>query len=137
MPKYQAWAIVKKILNDSKIIAVVGLSDKIGRPSHKVASYLQKNGYKIIPVNPGISGVLGEKSYPNLESIPRDIDVTQIFRKSEDVVPVVESAIAKGTKAIWLQEGIVNNEAAGLADRAGIDFIMNLCMLKEHKRHGL
>jgi len=137
MLKYQDRAIVIKILNNSKVIAVVGLSNKADRPSYKVASYLQQHGYKILPVNPVISEVLGEKSYPDLESIPRDVDVTQIFRKSEDVLPVVESAIAKGTRAVWLQEGIINNEAARLAEEAGIDFIMNLCMLKEHKKHGL
>jgi len=136
MPKYQDRAIVKKILNGSKVIAVVGLSDKTDRPSYRVASYLQKRGYKIIPVNPGISEVLGEKSFPDLKSISRGVDVVQIFRKSEDVPPIVESAIAKGAEAVWLQEGIINNEAARLADEAGIDFIMDLCMFKEHKKQG-
>ncbi|UCE67317.1 MAG: CoA-binding protein [Candidatus Zixiibacteriota bacterium] len=128
--------IIKKILNGSEVIAVVGLSDKKGRPSYRVASYLQKHGYKIIPVNPGISEVLGVKSYPDLESVSCGIDVVDIFRKSEDVPAIVESAIAKGARAIWLQEGIANEEAARLAAEAGIDFVMDRCMRKEHGRLG-
>ena len=115
---------------------MVGLSDKPDRPSYRVAEYLQQSGYKIIPVNPRISEVLGEKAYPDLESIPVDVDVVDVFRRSEEVLPIVKSAIAIGAKAVWLQEGIYNEEAAKLAEEAGIDFIMGLCMLQEHSRHG-
>ena len=132
MPRSNEETIIKKILNGSETIAVVGLSDKKDRPSYRVASYLKKSGYKIIPVNPGISEVLGEKSYPDLESVPYDIDVVDIFRKSEAVIPIVESAIARRAKAIWLQEGILNGEAARLSEEAGIDFVMDRCMRKEH-----
>lgn len=136
MPGPREETIIKKILNGSEVIAVVGLSDKKDRPSYRVASYLKKHGYKIIPVNPGISEVLGEKSYPDLESVPYNIDVVDIFRKSEDVPAIVKSAIAKGARAVWLQEGIYNDEAARLADEAGIDFVMDRCMRKEHGRLG-
>lgn len=129
--------IINKILNDSEVIAVVGLSDKKDRPSYSVASYLKKQGYKIVPVNPGVSEILGEKSYPDLESVPHDIDVVDIFRNSDSVPPVVKSAIARGIKAIWLQEGVISEEAARLAQQAGIDFVMNRCMLKEHTKLSL
>jgi predicted CoA-binding protein len=133
---YQNSEKADKILHGNKIIAVVGLSDKPERQSYRVAKYLQQSGYKIIPVNPRISEVLGEKAYPDLESIPGEIDVVDVFRKSEEVLPIVKSAIAIGAKAIWLQEGIYNEEAAKLAEEAGIDFIMGLCMFQEHSKHG-
>lgn len=136
MPDYQNPEKAEKILHGNKTIAVVGLSDKPERQSYRVAEYLQQSGYKIIPVNPRISEVLGEKAYPDLESIPGKIDVVDVFRKSEEVLPVVKSAIAIGAKAVWLQEGIYNEEAAKLAEEAGIDFIMGLCMLQEHSKHG-
>jgi len=136
MSDFQDSRIANKILHDNKVVAVVGLSDKPDRPSYRVAEYLQQSGYKIIPVNPRISEVLGEKAYPDLESIPVDVDVVDVFRKSEEVLPIVKSAIAIGAKAVWLQEGIYNEEAAKLAEEAGIDFIMGLCMLQEHSRHG-
>jgi predicted CoA-binding protein len=136
MPDYQNPEKADKILHGNKIIAVVGLSDKPERQSYRVAEYLQQSGYKIIPVNPKISEVLGEKAYPDLESIPGKIDVVDVFRKSEEVLPVVKSAIAIGAKAVWLQEGIYNEEAAKLAEEAGIDFVMGLCMFREHSKHG-
>ncbi|UCC79808.1 MAG: CoA-binding protein [Candidatus Zixiibacteriota bacterium] len=129
--------IIKKILNGSEVIAVVGLSDKEDRPSYRVASYLKKHGYRIIPVNPGVSEILGEKSYPDLESVPHDIDVVDIFRNSNSVPPIAKSAIARGARAIWLQEGVVSEEAARLAEEAGIDFVMDRCMLKEHSKLSL
>lgn len=137
MPGSSEENIIKKILNGSEVIAVVGLSDKEDRPSYRVASYLKKSGYRIIPVNPGISEILGEKSYPDLESVPHDIDVVDIFRHSDSVPPIVKSAIARGIRAIWLQEGVVSEEAARLADEAGIDFVMDRCMLKEHSKLNL
>lgn len=135
MTEFQDPKKVDKILHGNKIIAVVGLSGNPDRPSYRVAAYLQKSGYKIIPVNPRISEVLGEKAYPDLESIPGNVDVVDIFRRSEEVLPIVKSAIAIGAKAVWLQEGIYNEEAAKVAEEAGIDFVMGLCMLQEHSRH--
>lgn len=132
---HQDPATVKKILNINKVIAVVGLSDKKDRPSYEVAEYLQSLGHTIVPVNPRITEVLGEKSYPDLESIPFDIDVVDIFRRSEEVLPIVQNAIKKGVKAIWLQEGIYSEEAAEAAEKAGIDFVMGLCMRKETQKY--
>ena len=124
----------KKILAESKTIAVVGLSPKEDRPSYRVADYLKSKGYRIIPVNPNAQEILGEKSYPDLASIPGDIDVVDIFRKSEDVPPVVDEAIKTGAKAVWMQEGIVNEPAAQKARSAGLLVVMDRCMLKEHKK---
>ncbi len=120
-----------------KTIAVVGLSDKPEKPSFRVAKYLQECGYRIVPVNPMVNEVLGEKSYPDLHSVPAEIeiDVVDIFRRPEDVLPIVEQAVARqGVKIIWMQEGIVNEEAAEIARSAGIEVIMDRCMLKEHQR---
>jgi predicted CoA-binding protein len=135
-PDHQDTGTVRKILDNSMVIAVVGLSDKKDRPSYEVAAHLQKLGYTIIPVNPTVTEVLGQKSYPDLESIPFDIDVVDIFRKSEEVLPIVQSAIRKKVKAIWLQEGIYNQEAAEVAEKAGIDIVMGLCMRKESEKDG-
>jgi predicted CoA-binding protein len=128
---------IAKILRDFRTVAVVGLSDKPERPSLGVASYLQSLGYRIVPVNPRVSSVLGEEAYPELSSIPFKVEVVDIFRRSEDVLPVVEAGIAKGVRAIWMQEGIVNQEAAEKAEEAGILVVMNRCMLKEHRALGL
>jgi len=120
-----------------KNIAVVGLSDNPDKASHRVARYLQKNGFKILPVNPTVESVLGEKSYPDISSIPEtvQIDVVDIFRRAEAVKPFVEQAIARGgIKVVWMQEGIVNEEAASLAREKGIEVIMDKCMLKEHQK---
>lgn len=127
---------IREILEKSKVIAVVGLSPKLDRPSHRVAAYLKNQGYRIIPVRPAADEILGEKVYSSLKAIPQDIqvDVVDVFRKSEDVPPIVEQAIEIGAKAIWLQEGIVNEEAAQKARAAGLKVVMDLCMLKEHKR---
>jgi predicted CoA-binding protein len=123
-----------QILQESRVVAMVGLSDNPLRPSHRVASYLQNHGYRVIPVNPSLSEFLGEKAYPDVASIPFPVDVVDIFRKAEDVPPIVEQAIAKRAKAVWMQEGIVNEEAAALARRAGLKVVMNHCMLREHSR---
>ena len=124
----------EKIIRESRNIAVVGISNKLGRPSLTVASYLKGQGYRIIPVNPTIQDVNGEKCYPDLTSIPEKVDVVDIFRKPEDVLPVVEEAVRVGAKAIWMQEGIVNEEAASKARAAGLQVVMDKCMLKEHSR---
>ena len=125
---------IKKILTESKTIAVVGLSPKEDRPSYRVAYYLKSKGYRIIPVNPNAQEILGEKSYPDLRSIPENIDVVDIFRKSEDVLPVVDEAIQTGAKAVWMQEDIVNEPAAQKARSAGLLVVMDRCMLKEHRK---
>jgi len=111
---------IKEILKGAKNIAVVGLSDKPGRDSHRVAAYLRTRGYKIFPVNPAIKETLGEKSYPRLEDIPDPIDVVDIFRASEHVPPIVESAIAMGAKVVWMQLGVRNEEAVEKARDAGL-----------------
>jgi predicted CoA-binding protein len=123
-----------KILKNYRTIAVVGASPKPERPSHIVASYLMEQGYNVVPVNPGARKVLGKTSYPDLRSIPGKIEVVDIFRPSEEVMPIVEEAIEIGAKAIWMQEGIINEEAAARARNAGLDVVMDKCMRKEHIR---
>lgn len=123
---------ITEILKTSRTIAVVGLSNRRFRPSHGVAEYLQSAGYHIIPVNPHESEVLGEKSYARLEDIPEKIDVVDVFRRSEFVPEIVESAIRVGARAIWMQEGVIHPEAAERARRAGIFVVMDYCILKEH-----
>ncbi len=130
-------AAIDQILRESRTIAVVGLSDKPDRASYRVAKYLQEHGYRIVPVNPALTEVLGERSYPDLASIPGPVDVVDIFRRSEDVPPVVEAAIAKGARVVWMQEGIVNEEAAGRARAAGLKVVMNLCIKKEHEKRAV
>jgi uncharacterized protein len=127
---------ITELLRSSKTIAVVGLSSKRFRPSFGVTQYMQSAGYRIIPVNPHETEVLGEKSYASLEQIPREItiDIVDIFRRSEEVPPVVESAIKIGARAIWMQEGVVNEAAAARARDAGMEVVMDLCILKEHRR---
>lgn len=127
-------SIESRILREFRNIAVVGLSANSERPSYMVASYLAKQGYNIIPVNPNTQEVLDKTSYPALGSIPEKVDVVEIFRRSEDVMPVVEAAIKIGVKAVWMQEGIVNEEAAARARGAGLLVVMDKCMFKEHRR---
>lgn len=117
--------LVEEQLRNSKTIAVVGLSDNPARDSHRVAKYLQSQGYRIIPVNPMVTETLGEKSYPDLKSVPEPIDMVDIFRRSEFVPPVVDEAIEVGVKYIWMQDGVINHEAAAKAELAGIPVIMN------------
>ncbi|MGA7916343.1 MAG: CoA-binding protein [Candidatus Acidiferrales bacterium] len=123
---------ISEILKSSRTIAVVGLSSRKFRPSHGVAEYLQSAGYRIIPVNPHEREVLGEKSYAKLEDIPETIDIVDIFRRSEHVPAIVESAIRIKASAIWMQEGVIHPEAAEKARRAGIAVVMDNCILKEH-----
>ncbi len=114
-----------------KTIAVVGISDDPMRPSHFVASFLDSHGYNIIPVNPKLTEWEGKKCYPDLLSIPIKVEVVDIFRRSEAVPPIVDEAIAIKAKAIWMQEGIINEEAAAKAQKAGIEVVMDKCMKKE------
>jgi predicted CoA-binding protein len=127
-------AALRDLLRDSHTIAVVGLSSKRFRPSYGVAEYMQKEGYRIIPVNPNESEVLGEKSYARIEDIPERSDIVDIFRRSDFVGPVVDSAIKIGARVIWMQEGVVHEEAAQKARAAGLAVVMDRCILKEHMR---
>jgi hypothetical protein len=127
-------SIEEEILNSGQTVAVVGLSVKPDRPSYKVASYLKEQGYSIIPVNPAEKEMLGGPCYPDLASVPESIDVVDIFRRSEDVLPIVKEAIRVGAKAVWMQEGVINEEAATQAREAGLMVVMDKCMLKEHLR---
>ena len=127
-------AVIADILKSARVIAVVGLSSHRGRPSYQVSAYMQAAGYRIIPVNPNESEVLGQKSYANLEDVPEPIDVVNVFRRSELVPPVVESAIRVGAKAVWMQEEVVHEEAAQRAREAGLRVVMDRCILKEHMR---
>jgi uncharacterized protein len=123
---------ISQLFKSSRTIAVVGLSSKAHRPSQGVAAYLQSLGYRIIPVNPNETEVLGEKAYARLEDIREPVDVVDIFRRPEFVPPIVESAIRIGARAVWMQEGVVHPEAAEQARRAGLVVVMDACMLKEH-----
>jgi predicted CoA-binding protein len=125
---------IRKIL-EQKNIAVVGMSKNEGKPAHFVPKYLIEHGYNVIPVNPTITEVLGRKSYSSIADIPDDVDVVDVFRRSEDVPPVVNDAInKKGIKVIWMQSGIYNEEAERKAKENGIDVVFNRCMMVEHNR---
>lgn len=126
--------MMKDILLSAKTIASVGLSSNMEKESYWIVSYLKDQGYRIIPVNPTAVEILGEKAYPNLESVPVKIDVVQVFRKPEDVPPVVDGAIRVGAKVVWMQEGIVNEEAAQKAREAGLQVVMDACMRVTHRR---
>jgi len=127
---------IKNTLHSCKIVAVVGISPKEDRSSYRVASYLKSKGYRIIPVRPGEEEILGEKVYHSLSEIPKEIkvDVVDIFRRSEDVPPIVEEAIQRGAKGVWMQEGVIHKEAGEKAEKAGLKVVMDRCMKKEHQR---
>jgi predicted CoA-binding protein len=125
---------VAEILQSARTIAVVGLSGKRFRPSYGVADYLKRSGYRIIPVNPRETEVLGETAYPDLDAFPGPIDIVDIFRRSEHVPEIVEAAIRKGAKLIWMQEGVYHEEAARRAEAAGLAVVMDRCILKDHRR---
>jgi uncharacterized protein len=125
---------IPEMLRNSHTIAVVGLSRKRFRPSYGVSEYMQRAGYRIIPVNPHEAEVLGEKCYARLEDIPESVDIVDIFRRSEYVPEIVDAAIRKGAHAIWMQEGVVHEAAAEKAREAGLDLVMDRCILKEHRR---
>lgn len=125
---------MKDILLSIKTIASVGLSSNTEKESYWIVSYLKDQGYHVIPVNPTATEILGEKAYPDLESVPEKIDVVQVFRRSEDVPPVVDDAIKVGAKVVWMQEGIVNEEAAEKARQAGLQVVMDACMRVTHRR---
>ena len=125
---------ISDTLRSSHTIAVVGLSGKRFRPSFGVAQYLQRAGYRIIPVNPEETEVLGEKAYADLDAVPEPIDIVDIFRRSEYVPAIVEAAIRKGVRAVWMQEGVAHEDAARRAEAAGLSVAMDRCILKEHRR---
>jgi predicted CoA-binding protein len=125
---------IPELLKASRTIAVVGLSGNPMRPSNGVSEYMKRAGYRIIPVNPNETEVFGEKSYTSLEDVPEPIDIVDVFRRPEFVPEIVESAIKIGAKAIWLQEGVIHEAAAERARNAGLDVVMDRCILKEHRK---
>jgi len=127
-------SIEHRILREFHNVAVAGLSSNPERASYQVASYLVEQGYNIIPVNPNVKQILNRTSYPDLSSIPEKVEVVAIFRRPEDVMPVVEEAIKIGARVVWMQEGVVNEEAAAVARDAGLLVVMDKCMFKEHQR---
>ena len=125
---------IADLLRTSRTIAVVGLSNKRWRPSYGVSEYMQREGYRIIPVNPEIGEVLGEKCYPTVDAVPEPIDIVNVFRRPEAVPEVVDAAIRIGAKAVWMQEGVVHEKAAARAREAGLVVVMDRCLLKEHRK---
>ncbi len=127
-------SLEEEILKSSRVVAMVGLSPKPDRPSYRVGNYLKGKGFKVIPVNPAEKEIIGETSYPDLNSIPERVDVVDIFRRPDDVPPIVEDAIKIGAKVVWMQEGIINEAAAARAKEAGLKVVMDHCMLKEYMK---
>ena len=129
---WQADDVVERILSSARTVAVVGLSPDPHRPSHGVARYLQRAGYRVIPVNPNVDEVLGERAYPSLRDVPDRIDLVDVFRRSAYVGPVVDDAIALRVPALWLQDGVIDEAAAERAREAGLDVVMDDCMMRRH-----
>ena len=125
---------IQRVLDECRTIAVVGLSSNPSRPSNSVSSYMRRHGYTVIPVNPNEMEVFGERSYPSLTEVPVNIDLVDIFRRSEKAGTAVDQAIAINAKAVWLQEGVIDQEAAQRASEAGLLVVMDRCWLKEHVR---
>jgi len=127
---------LRALLGEARVVAVVGLSSRPDRPSHTVAAFLQRHGYRIVPVNPNETEVLGERAYPSLLDVPEDVhvDVVDVFRRAEQTPEVARQAVAIGARALWLQEGIVSEEAARIASAAGLDVVMGVCMKHEYSR---
>jgi predicted CoA-binding protein len=125
---------IQRILQNTRTIAVVGLSSRLERAGFYVPAYLQSQGYRIIPVNPHLEQALGEKSYPDLQAVPDPVDLVLVFRRSGEVLPFARQAVQIGAKALWMQTGIVNTEAALVARQAGLDVVMDRCMMVEHRQ---
>ena len=125
---------IRRILDECRTIAVVGLSSDPSRPSNSVSGYMRRNGYRVIPVNPNETSVFGEKAYPDLSAVPEKIDLVDVFRRSDEAGKAVDQAIAVGAKAVWLQEGVIDRNAAQRALDAGLLVVMDRCWLKEHIR---
>jgi predicted CoA-binding protein len=126
----------QNLLRTCKTIAVVGLSSSRWRPSYGVSEYMQASGYRIIPVNPRETEVLGEKAWPTLDDVPEPVDLVNVFRQSEYVPEIVDAAIRIGAKGVWMQEGVIHDEAARRAREAGLEVVMDRCILKEHRKLG-
>jgi len=129
-------SVIDTILSEMKSVAVVGISDKPERPSHAVARFLKEKGFRIIPVNPLLTEVLGEKAYKSLADIPGKVDLVDVFRKSADVPPIAEEAVRSGARFFWMQEGVVNEEARERLEGAGIPVVMDRCVKKELEKRG-
>lgn len=127
---------IRRILDECQTIVVVGLSSDTWRPSHSVSAYMRRAGYRVVPVNPNETEVFGEKAYPDLASVPEQIELVDVFRRSDEAGKAVDDAIAVGAKAVWLQEGVIDRAAAQRALDAGLLVVMDRCWLKEHIRHG-
>lgn len=128
---------LRRILTENRVIAVVGLSAKQHRPSHSVAQYLLEHGYRVIPVNPSYQEVLGQKCYPSLRDVPEKIDIVDCFRRSAEILPIAEDAIAVGAKVLWMQIGVINEAAAEKARKAGLEVVMDRCIEVEYARLGI
>ena len=127
---------IQRILDECRTIAVVGLSSDASRPSNSVSSYMRRQGYRVIPVNPNETEVFEEKAYPTLAAVPQTVDLVDVFRRSEEAGKAVDEAIAIGAKAVWLQEGVLDRDAAQRASDAGLLVVMDRCWLKEHNKNG-
>jgi predicted CoA-binding protein len=127
-------AQLRRILKENHTIAIVGLSADWYRPSYFAAKYMQEHGFKIIPVNPKYTEILGEKCYPDLKSIPEKVDMVDVFRKSADCAPIAKEAVAIGAKVVWLQLGVENDEAKAIAESGGLEFVQNRCVKIEYAR---
>jgi len=125
---------IKDILSEARTIAVVGASDDPSRDSHSITRFLLDCGYEVFPVNPKCDSILGVKCYPDLKSIRQSIDIVDVFRRADAVIPVAEEAIEVGAKSLWLQQGVVNQDAATLAEQRGLNVIMDHCIAVEHRR---
>lgn len=125
---------IRRILDECRTIAVVGLSSDPSRPSNSVSGYMKRNGYRVIPVNPNETSVFGEKAYPDLFAVPEKVELVDVFRRSDEAGKAVDQAIAAGAEAVWLQEGVIDAEAAQRAVDAGLLVVMDRCWLKEHIR---
>jgi uncharacterized protein len=134
MPRLESDADLRDLMAGSRTIAVVGLSPKTHRDSHRVATYLQDHGYRIVPVNPNAHEVLGEKAYPTLQDVPYPIDIVDVFRRPEAVDEIARDAVAVGARAIWFQIGVVNEDAAEIAEQGGLDVVMDRCLMVDHGR---
>ncbi len=126
-----------EILKEFSTIAVVGLSANPDRPSHRVSRYMQDQGYRIVPVRPNADEILGEKAYPTLKDIPFPVEIVDVFRRSDTVLPIAEEAVSIGAKVLWLQETVINHDAERVCKNAGMEVIMDRCILKEHMKAGL
>lgn len=124
---------IRRLLDEARTIAVVGLSEDPGRDSHRIAAYLQQQGYRVIPVNPNVREVLGEKAYPDLASVPVPIDIVDVFRRVEAIPGIVDTAIAAGARAVWMQLGLAHNASAEKAHAAGLAVVMSKCIMVEHR----